>query len=447
MERKNLKNQIRTRTSQWAKQPWDLSVRVLLAIPFAAMLLITGLNFRVIGDEFYHNLSIESFAIEWPTPNISDYPTTSTPLSYILWTIFGKVVGFEHWKMRLLTAIVTYLAMNAFYHLCKQQKLPYPLFSTLLLLFFPYTFFHGFTIYTDSFGLLFGVWALQYYLLKDPSRGQLLMGSLLATLAVYCRQSYLILPAGMLLFELYHIPWRDFFRTVRQRIGSWLILSLPLLLVLPVFFLWGGYTTPSHQSAQGGDQFVQFVLEHLNFLPIFVGFYFLPMLFSSQTIEILRSRKTALLALVALIPFYFLFTPVYSEEIDLMAAMTGIIGHGVNILGQKLGNPVSATALFVLWIVGVLIILGEVIDFPWSSVKSKLLALQAAFLIQIAFMPYVGERYYALAVPCLILLLHRSFRQRRLVLLWLAVQITLSVGFSYWQIALKSFEAWGWSAY
>jgi len=432
-----LYNLIRQRASYLARMSGEVPLRLLLAVPFVPIILLTGLSFRFVGDEgLFHIKAINAFASSWPIPNIADYSSASTPLPYLLWTIYGKIVGFEIWKLRILSVVVTYLMVNLFYNLCKQHKLPYPLLSTLILLFFPYVFFHGFTIYTVSFGLFFGVWALHYYFLDEPNLIQLFKGSLLATLAIYCRQYYLVLPAGMLFFELWRTNWRSFVPAIRQRFWRLTILSLPIVLVLPLFWLWQGFTPPLHQT----DHFVHPILQHLNFMPIFVGFYFLPILFSKNAIKMLRFKKVALLVVAILLPIYFLFPLVYSEEPNRIAAMTGVIAHTLDILSQIIGSPGGVAAKLGLWTAGLLIIFGEIINCPWSVVKSKLFALLATFLILISLTPYVSERYYILIIPYLILILHRSFRNSRLLYFWLILQIAISVGFSYWQIVLKSFN-------
>jgi len=360
----------------------------------------------------------------------------------LLMIIVGKLFGFDLWKLRLLSALVTWFAANLFYSLCKKQNLPYPLLCALFFLFFPYVFFHGFTIYPQNFGLLFAIWALHYYLIEDGSLKDTVKGSILATLAIYSRQTYLILPAGVLLAELIQIPWNQFAKTIRQRITKWVIMGSPILFILPLFILWGGYTTPKHQAAQGGDQFIKFVIEHFNFLPVLIGFYFLPRLLSPATQNLFKSHKKILLTLLALIPIFFLFTPVYSEEVDKVAALTGIIGHGTDLVASRLGANVGSILLFLIWGVGILILLAECVSRNRDSTRTILLAILAAFMGLIFFMPYVAERYYTPIIPILILLLYRFYRNRKLLLIWLAMQILLSVGFSFWQITLKSFELW-----
>jgi len=406
--------------------------RLVLALPYTATILLVGLNFRLIGDEgFFHLKVIASFADTWPQLwlGLADYPSASTPLPYLIWTLYGKLVGFEVWELRLLAVLAAFAATNPFYDLCKRRNMPHPLLSALIFLFFPYTFFHAFTVYTVSFGLLFGVWALQYYLRETATPGSLLRASLLATLAIYCRQYYIALPLGMLAYRVLQPAYGRFLHWKRQDLLGYVLLSLPLWAIIPLFWLWGGLTPPSHQH----DHFICLVPEHLNFPPIFIGSYFLPALLDVWASRTFRTK--AMVGIALLIPLYLAFMPVYSEEIGRVAAATGLIVHGLDLLSGVWAS-LPAVSQFALWGIGCLI-LALLITGPISGEKAKLLACLAAFLVMITFTPYVSERYYLLTVPLLILLTHRLPYHGRLLLWWLLIQIGLSAGFTYWQIMLK----------
>lgn len=415
-----------------------IPVGLLLSIPFVVMILITKLNFHLIADEgIYHIKVIEYFADIWPRIDIGDYPSASTPLAYLLLTIFGKIIGFEIWKLRLLPAIATYLSVYLFYGLCKQHKLPHPLLSSFIFLFFPYVFFYGLTIYPASFALFFGLWAMNYYLLSDTTLNQLIKGSILATLAIYCRQFYLVLPLGMLLFELWQAYRQGFFRSIRQRFLRLIVLAIPIMMFLPLFILWGGFTAPFNQASQGGAWYFKPMPHHINYFFMLVGFYFLPTLIKSDMKELMKSKLSILFVLVILLPLYFLFPIIFSYEPGQIDIIAGLIVHGLGFLRQILGNNVAFIATLSLWTVGFLILMGELMSRPWSVDKRKLIVLLVTFLTLITLTPYVYERYYILLIPFLILLFHKSFHSRRLLILWLAAQVVLSTGFSYWQIALK----------
>jgi hypothetical protein len=438
----NILELARTATKKWLSfcpQKREIFSRLIILLPFCIMIIVTGLNFRLIGDEGPFTIKVvEKFSNEWPLPNILNYRSSTPPLPYLMFTVFGKIIGFEIWKLRLLTVFLTFFAINLFYDLCKQHKLPSPLLGTLSLLFFPYIFFHGFTVYTVCFALFFEIVALKYYLIENPTLTDLVKGSIAATLAIYCRQEYLALPVGILLYELFRIPKENLFSTVKSRFLNWFVLATPLILILPLFILWQGTTPPQLQVAS----YLTIVPQHLNFFPILVGFYFFPILLNQNFTKLSNSKLIILIVFLVLTPVFIIFPFTYSDEMAKVAAGTGIIPHGIDLISQYLGSTVSAIVKILLWLIGILLIIAEVISGRRDSIKMRLFAVLTAFIGLITLTPYVAERYYVLAIAPLILIFYKSQRNRSFYLIWLVFLILLSAVFSYWQIHLKSFENW-----
>lgn len=424
---------------EWLRPRPTLSAALALAVPYIAVILVTGVQFRPVGDEgLFHLKVIEAFASAWPELSVADYPSASAPLPYIIWTVFGKMVGFELWKLRLAAVGASYLSTVLFYRLCRSQALPFPLLSTFALLFFPYAFFHGFTIYTISFGLLFAIGALSFYLLDQPSSIDLIKGSLLATLAIYSRQELLYLPFGMLAFEAIDLLRRRELSLIHKRLSKWLILAMPIALVIPLVLLWKGLTPPMHQA----DHFLVVVLQHVPFLLVFIGFYFFPLVFD---IDLSRLSRRGILkttgVMLLLLAVFHLFPLIYSETPGHVAAVTGIIAHGLNLGDQFVGLKISTVAMLVLWFVGIGIVANAIFRVQGDRIAGLLAVMAGTFLVMMTLTPYATDRYYALVIPILILFFYRHLRRRGLLLIWLSVLILLSLTFSYWQIALKSFDA------
>lgn len=409
----------------------------MLAVPILAMALVTRLGFRFIMDEgLFHIRVIEQFAAAWPVLPIQDYPSATTPLPYVLWTVLGQVVGYEVWKLRLLTAVVSIAAVQLFYGLCRRQGLRYPLLASGLLLFFPYVFFYGLTLYTTSFGLLFGVAALHFYLDERDDWPRLLAGGLLAALAIFSRQYYLVLPVGMLLYEAVRFVQGGIRWPSGRTLARWGLLALPVLLVAPLFWLWGGLTAPMHQE----DHFVHPVLQHLSFAPIFVGFYFLPLLIEPALWRALRQRWLALLAALAVLGGISLAFPLfYTEEPNVVGAAAGLLVHALDMARGRLGPTLAGIGQWGLWLAGVLVLVGGPTLQPVASSRGKLAALLVAFMALMTATPYVFERYYLIALPLLILSLYGRAQRRWALAAWLSVQAVVAVGFSYWQIVEKVF--------
>jgi len=430
-------------TEKWlavAPQKRELFSRIMILLPFCVMIFAFGLNFRLIGDEGPWTLQVVSkFSEQWPFPDIVNYRSSTTPLPYLIFAGFGKLVGFEIWKLRLITFFLTFLAVNIFYDLCKQYKLPSPLLGALSLLFFPYVFFHGFTVYTVCFALFFEVIALKFYLVENPSIKSLLGGSIAATLAIYSRQEYLAIPVGMLLYEFIHLVKENNYRaTIKANFLRWFILAIPLMLILPLFILWGGTNPPVQQE----EFYLTIIPQHLSFVPIFIGAYFFSALVSIDFKILFKNKLFILFVFLILGSIYVAFPLEYSEEIQIVAVGKGIISHGLDLFAQYVGSFVSEALKAFLWIAGLILILSELLNSELDSIKMKLFSILVSFVGLITLTPYVAERYYVLAVAPLVIIFHKSQRNWMVNLLWLLWLITISIVFSYWQIYLKSFENW-----
>lgn len=422
----------------WPRTIGAIPAGILLAIPFLVMILSTGLDFRLIGDEpLFHIKIIESFADAWPKIDISNYRSASTPLSYIFITAVGKVVGFEIWKLRMVSAIATFLATNIFYGISRRLKLPHPLLSSYIFLFFPYVFFFGFTLYPVAVGLFFGMWALSYYLLESPSPSDFLKGSFLAGFAVLCRQSFLVIPVGIAVSEV----WREYRHGIkvpsRQVLTRLLILSIPILMLAPLVIVWGGFTPSVNRASQGGEWFLQFRPQQLNYILMVVGLYFAYMLVGSNTIRLVKDRSSFLLMIPALLPVLALYPVVFDESPGRIQHAGGIVIHGLDIIRNVIGAGAAFVLTWGMWIAGLVIVLGMWAARSKVAVNNRLIAIATTFVALMIISPYAYERYYVLLIPVLILLLHKSLHSRSLLSFWFVAQVLVTIGFSYWHIVLK----------
>lgn len=423
----------------WPRIRADLLAGLLISIPILAMILITGLDFRLITDEgAFHIKIIESFADAWPRINLTDYRSASTPLSYLLMTAFGKLVGFDIGKLRLLSAIATFLAAYVFYLASRRLGLPYPLLAALILLLFPYVFFFGQTIYPMAIGLFFGVASLFYYLGDEESMEDLVKGSVLASLAVLCRQSFIVIPVGMLLNEGFQLVRQGFQLNSYKVAAKLFILSVPLLALIPLFVIWGGFTAPANQASEGGEWFLRLSPQHVNYILMVVGFYFLPLIIRLEGDETEISRRFVIIAVAVLLPIFVLFPVVFLSNVPGQVKPSGgIVIRGLNLMSRSIGANYGYLATMALWMAGLLVFARRWRPLSPDAETRKLSLMVVAFIFLMMASPFVYERYYVILVMLLILILYKSFTSKKLLLLWIGVQAALTAGFSYWQIVLK----------
>ncbi|MGQ9517063.1 MAG: hypothetical protein ACUVT1_07335 [Anaerolineae bacterium] len=392
----------------------DVLAAFLLALPLLAAGLATGWAFPAQTDEVkFHWEVIQEFARQWPQVPWQDYHSATGPLPYMLWAAWGRVFGMTLPALRVLTTLMSWAGLLAFYRLARRQGYPMPLLVSLVLALSPYGFLHSFTIYTVNMGLVFAVLAMGWYL-DAGTKGwkALLAGGLFATLAAYCRQHYLFLPAGVGIWWLV--------RAVRRRrvTGSMavdaLLIALPALLVAPLFAVWGGLVPPSMRGLHP----LRLHPEHVMFLLIFAGLYGAPAGWTAWP-AVWKDRRSTWLLLA--LPAYVLFRPAFGPGVP--DTTEGIILHALSIGQAALGPLLPWLAEGVLWLNGLAMGTAWWLGKGWRiDDKGRMLwGWTAAFTGMVGISDYVGERFYALWMPAMILLLDSLLGERRsLRWVWLA---------------------------
>jgi hypothetical protein len=225
----------------------------LLALPFlAGIALLKGLTVEV--DTFhgsdarlYHLPTILQFADHL---SFKRYPAAQTPLYHLLVAGWGKLVGFELWRLRLLNVAISYAAVLALFRMLARRGLGQPQSFALALLFAlsPYYLGASFTLLTDNLALLLGLLALDRFdrfgdgaSLRDFALGCLAMGA-----AVLTRQSFLwlaLVAAVYLLRSPLPLPRKAL------AAGTAALALAPLAALVAV---WGGLVPPGSDPASCG---------------------------------------------------------------------------------------------------------------------------------------------------------------------------------------------------
>src|SRR4051794_15870011 len=100
-----------------AARPTAWVAPLLLAVPFlVGIAALRGLTveiptFHGSDARVYHLPTILQFRHQLPGVSLHSYPAAQTPLFHLMFALYGKVVGFELWKLRLLNVVVSYLAV------------------------------------------------------------------------------------------------------------------------------------------------------------------------------------------------------------------------------------------------------------------------------------------------------------------------------------------------
>lgn len=222
--------------------------RVLLAVPFlVGIAVLKGLTveidtFHGSDADIYQLPTILKFRHELA---FSDYPSAQTPLFHLVMAGWGKLVGFELWRLRLLNVAISYGAALALLRLLRRTTTlgELPAFAlTLAFALSPYFFGASFTLLTDNLAILFALLGLErvHAYWRDGSLGTFAVACLYAGGAVLTRQSFLwvaLVAAVFLVLRERRAPAR--------LLAGGALLALALAPLAALAIEWNGLVPPS----------------------------------------------------------------------------------------------------------------------------------------------------------------------------------------------------------
>ena len=222
--------------------------RLLLAVPFLiGIAVLKGLTVEI---DTFHGSDADVYQL--PTIlqfrhslDFSDYPSAQTPLFHLVMAGWGKLVGFELWRLRLLNVAISYGAALALMRLLRRSAGLGDLPAFALALTFalsPYVFGPSFTLLTDNLAILFALLALErvHAYWREGSLGAFALACLCACGAVLTRQSFLwvaLVAAAFLVLRERRSP-------ARLAAGAGM-LALALAPLAALAIEWNGLVPPS----------------------------------------------------------------------------------------------------------------------------------------------------------------------------------------------------------
>jgi hypothetical protein len=227
---------------------------LLLAIPF--LIGVAALRGLTVEIDTFHGSDARVYQL--PTIlqlserlDFSSYPSAQTPLFHVVMAGWGKLVGFDLWKLRLLNVAISYAAVLAMLRLLRRATplRPWQVFAlTLVFALSPYFFGASFTLLTDNLAILFALLALERIdrFRSDASLVTFGVACLAIAGAVLTRQSFLwlVLVAGWFLVR--SAAPRD-----RKAIGA-VLLGAALVPFAALVVDWGGLVPPGADPSSCG---------------------------------------------------------------------------------------------------------------------------------------------------------------------------------------------------
>lgn len=316
-------------------------------------------------DLLYHWVAVNQFAQQWPSPDLGDYASATTPGYHLLLAPLVHA-GLDHTGAQLVASAWTLALMGL---LCWIVSRSWGLASAALML--PmiaslYVIFPGIWLLPDNAGWFFVLSVLLLALRSRAGWGVWAISGLLLVALVWMRQVHIWAAAPIWLTawlgssEMTPHSLRSFFGDPLKRAGRTIIAqgcTIPAFVMLVWFLVtWGGLVPPTFQDMHQGPNPATpgFMLMQLAILSAFFAPLLLPRLIKIWT----QHWRLVLFAAIAGLLLGVLPSSSYSEA-------DGRFGGWWNILG-KLPTIADRSPFFVLGSIG-----GSIALALWLSLASR----------------------------------------------------------------------------
>ncbi len=394
-----------------------VAVLLFFLLLIAAPALWLGLSQPPDLDEpAFHLPAIQQYIDQFPAFDLQHYHSASGPVPYMLWSVWGQLFGDSLPALRLLSLLLGLGCVVILWRVLRDEPTGRTALLLGLIVLQPYFLYRCYTIYTMIPALVTALLALAFYLRFERKKeySSLLVFALFASLAVCSRQVYLSYVAGVLAhFTLFHLlpSWRkDRGRSLAQ--GA--LLMLPVFALLGLFWLWGGSNPPDfRENAVRGINW-----RMLDFVPLFLGFWFLPVAWT-----LARRVSPVLWLLAAVASLHLIFWPYIADPVGIEAGnVSGVIAK-LFLKAASKGLPLWLLGLAqaALWSAGVIVL--AALLYRLKHVGSWIAFAHFGLL---AFIPHTWERFFLPVIPILWLSLRDTVKARPIFLLWLVFQALLT---------------------
>jgi len=273
-------------------------------IIFESVVVIIGdLSREPWGDEHHFVQTVKQFGTNFSIETLTHYKEMSGPLPFIIYSLWGKVFGFDLSVLRLLSILIALASYLIFHRLIYStiKNGSIALIGTLFLMVHPYMIGFSIFVFTDGITILFILLAL-YGVFKNNMR----VYCLAMTAALVSRQfSIFFLIASVLYFILQGASANK-----KMLIASFLSVVPFIRLV----FLWGGLSPDNAWRIMYLEDGFSF---HVNYLVLYICLmfvYLLPFVILKWK-EIYYNINTIIISVA--VSFLYWFFPVGPSKYDI----------------------------------------------------------------------------------------------------------------------------------
>ena len=363
----------------------------ILAVPFVLVAItVMFLPSEPLKDERFYYPLIRVFGAHY-LPSIDTIKTMNQsmgPFYFIFYGLIGKFTDYSLPALRIINVFLSFVAVVVLYktlaRFCK-----YPLCLTLWFAINPYFLLLTTPLlYTDNLCMLFVLAGTYFYVVKR----NLVVSGLLWGLALWTRQTAIIIPLAALLTELY--VYRG---NLSRQVRNLALTILPFALFFLLVMLWDfNITSPNTVHDVNSISTLGFSLRQLNYAILLAGVYSAP-LWLPRFFEIARTPAIFVAGIFSSL-LILEFPRVINEDGYLGTWTSGLFDRFLVWLGD-----VALVLVPVIWIPALAYFILLTISAPKSRVTLFGILCVLFFLCFQAIYSYSWDKYFILVIPFLFL--------------------------------------------
>ena len=211
------------------------------------------------GDQRkYHEPTILAFAEQWPSVDLVNYPSATSPGYHLLMALVAKYMSHDLVVLQFAGSLLSFGLLLVVWGYGARHARAWPALGLVLpLVASSYVIGSGIWLVTDNAGLLFVCLALGGAMMVQPTAMRTARWGLYATCAVGIRQIHVWVAAPVILAALLGSPLsryapRNLCASLKQTLTMPVLLAtlpvvlLPMVMVGLFIWLWGGVTPPAY---------------------------------------------------------------------------------------------------------------------------------------------------------------------------------------------------------
>ncbi len=385
----------------------DKQTKIILLVIFIGLLtgiVVSKFNLPPHVDEWHYLETIRYFGSNFNLSMIFDYKDVTAPLVFIIYALWGKVVGFEVNNLRLLSLLFSAATVFMIFRWYKELLAGKhaALFTILLFLLNPYMWGLSFLVYTDMatlFFIILAAWAVY--------RQQPILIFIASAASLLCRQYsiYLVLAAG--LYQIILLIKGD-----HKRIISVVALALGCLPLMILMIQWRGLAPPASMQKWIVPDSRLYHYDYITTYIVFIAVYLLPIVILMFK-QLFRGN---ILFISLLLSGWYLIFPLSPSPVTLAQTQYDTVGLFHRLLKMITGGSILESVLLWGFFWCGLVLLANMIIYDikrfqrgvWDYGHFLTLAV-ICFIILMPLSYQVWEKYLVMVLPFILV---------RLMMIW-----------------------------